>query len=294
MAKQKNRNKYEYSGYLFILPNFAGFLIFTFVPILASLVLSFTSWDIFSRIQFIGFENYSSMIHDPDFWNAAGNTLFLMLGIPLGMLGSLFLANVLNKKLRGIVVFRTMFYLPTISAGVALLILWKWIYNSDFGLLNSFLSSLGIDGPDWLGSIHWAKPAFIIMTFWIGVGGNNMILYLAALQGISPELYEAGEIDGANAWHKFWSITWPLVSPTSFFIFIMSIIGGFQGGFNAAYVMTRGGPSNATTTLSYYIFNTGFVQLQMGYAAAIAWTMFIAVLVVTLVNWKYGGKVVHY
>jgi ABC-type sugar transport system permease subunit len=291
MAKQKIKTeKYTYSAYLFLLPNFLGFLLLTSLPILVSLGLSFTKWDMSGPIEFVGFENYGELIHDKYFWRYTGNTMFLMLGIPISMLGSLFLATVMNQKLKGIVIFRTMFFLPTITSGVALLILWKWIYNADIGLLNTLLRGLGIEGPDWLGDTSWAKPALILMSFWTAVGGYNMILYLAALQGISPQLYEAAEVDGAGAWHKFWSITWPLVSPTSFFIITMSIIRGFQGGFQAAYVMTQGGPSGATTTISYYIFNNAYRWFHMGYAAAIAWFLFVVVFAFTLLNWHFGGR----
>jgi len=292
MAKQKEKK--TYSAYLFLFPNLIGFILLTLLPIAASLGLSFVKWDLFGSMKFVGLANFKALIHDTNFWKYVGNTIFLMFGIPIGMLGSLILATVMNQKLKGIVVFRTLYFLPTIVSGVALLILWKWIFNADYGLLNSFLNAIGIKGPDWLGSPNWAKPAIMLMTFWTGVGGTNMILYLAALQGISPDLYEAAEIDGANGWHKFWSITWPLVSPTSFFIFTMSIIGGFQGGFQAAFIMTGGGPAGATTTISYYIYNNAYEWFHMGYAAAIAWFLFLIVFVMTLLNWRFGGRRVVY
>jgi ABC-type sugar transport system permease subunit len=295
MAKRKiQAERKTYSGYLFLLPNFLGFIVFMALPILASLALSFTDWDLFGPIKYIGLKNFSTLILDKNFWQYVWNTLFLMLGIPAGMMASLFLAIALNQKLKGIVFFRTLYFLPTIASGVALMILWKWIYEPDFGLLNSILANMGITGPEWLRSVKWAKPAIMIMTFWTQIGGYNMILYLASLQGVSPDLYEAADIDGANGWQKFWRITWPLVSPTTFFISIMSVIGGFQGGFNAAYVMTKGGPARATTTISYYVYNNAFMWHQMGYAATIAWFLFIAIFIITLVNWRFGGKVVHY
>ena len=297
MAKQKRTTeRYSLSGYLFILPNFIGFLLFMFLPILAALVLAFVKWDMLSPIppKFVAFDNFIKLIHDNYFWRYSWNTVFLMMVIPVQMLGSLFLAIVLNQKLKGIVLFRAIYFLPTISAGVALLILWTWIFQYDVGLFNSMLAAVGIKGPNWLMSMTWAKPAIMIMTFWTAVGGYSMVLYLASLQGISPDLYEAADIDGANAWQRFWSITWPLVSPTTFFIFITSIIGGFQGGFEAAYVMTQGGPSGATTTLSYYIYNHAYQYFNMGYASAISWFLFIAIFIVTLFNWRFGGKRVVY
>ncbi|MCK4271387.1 sugar ABC transporter permease, partial [bacterium] len=166
--------------------------------------------------------------------------------------------------------------------------------NPDFGLFNTFLANIGIKGPDWLSSITWAKPALIIMGLWGAIGGYNMILYLAALKGVPPELYEAADIDGASRWQKFRHVTWPMITPTTFFIFIMAVIGGFQGYFMAAYIMTGGGPAGATTTMSYYIYNNAFQWFKMGYAASIAWFLFILVFIATLINWKYGGKLVHY
>jgi multiple sugar transport system permease protein len=246
-------------------------------------------------------------MRDREFWYYAYNTLFLMLGIPVNIMGSLLLAVVMNQKLRGIVVFRTMYFLPSIVAGVGTYLLWRWIYNADYGPINTMITNwfprwlndgirrLGVDWPpQWLTSVTWAKPALMFMSFWTVVGGYNMVLYLAALQGVSPELYEAANIDGANAWQRFWAITWPMVSPTTFFVFTMSLIGGLQGGFEQAFVMTRGGPAGATTTLGYYIYNHAFAWNHMGYAAAIAWVLFAAVFAVTLANWRLGGKVVHY
>jgi len=293
-AKIKSNDGRSYSGYLFVLPNFVGFLVFMLLPILAALILAFVKWDMLSPMEFVGFANFKKLFSEPDFWKYSYNTIFLMLVIPAQMLGSLFLAIALNQKLKGIVAFRTIYFLPTICAGVALLILWKWIYDYENGLFNMMLARLGIEGPNWLGSVTWAKPAIMTMTFWTAVGGQNMILYLASLQGISPDLYEAADIDGASQWQRFWSITWPLVSPTTFFIFITSVIGGFQGGFEAAYILTKGGPAGATTTISYYIYNHAYQWFNMGYASAVSWVLFIAVFIATAINWKFGGKRVVY
>jgi multiple sugar transport system permease protein len=282
------------AGCLFLLPNLLGFLVFTMIPVLASLALSFFNWDLFTPPKFVGFHNFSALMKDRAFWYYGFNTVFLMLAIPANMMGALFLAVVMNQKLRGIVVFRTIYFLPTIVAGVGTYLLWRWIFNPDYGLINTMLRAVGIEGPKWLQSIAWAKPALMLMGFWTAVGGNNMILYLAALQGVSPELYEAADIDGANKWQKFWRITWPMVGPTTFFILTMSLIGGFQGGFEQAMVMTGGGPAGATTTISYYIYNHAFLWNHMGYASAIAWVLFAVVFLGTLLNWRFGGHVVHY
>lgn len=293
------------TAFAFLAPNILGFLTFTFLPVVVALVLSLFRWDIFHAPRFVGLQNFRDLLgwyyeegqfqwNDPHFWKYFGNTLFLMVAIPANMGASLFLAVVLNQRLRGRTFFRTVFYLPTVCAGVGLLLLWVYLFNPEFGLINSILATFGIDGPGWLTSYHWAKPAIMLMGLWGAMGGTGMILYLAGLQGIPPELYEAAEIDGAGAWARFRHITWPMLAPTTFFIFVTSVIGGFQGGFNAAYVMTRGGPDGATTTVSYYIYNHAFQFFNMGYASAIAVVLFAVVLVVTLLNWRFGGRRVEY
>ncbi|MCK4249140.1 MAG: sugar ABC transporter permease [Candidatus Omnitrophica bacterium] len=307
----KTSTREGFAGYFFILPNLTGFLAFTSLPVLASLVLSFCHWDILTPAKFAGIDNFVKLIgfhseagkwiaNDPLFWKYTWNTIFIMAAIPIGMFGSLMLAMIMNQKLKGMVFFRTIFFLPSICAGVAICLLWRWIYNPDFGLINSFIAKVGdvthlpLRGPDWLSSTTWAKPALMIMGLWAAIGGRNMILYLAALNGIPKTLYEAAEIDGANGWHKFWAITFPLISPTTFFISIMSVIGGFQAGFMQAYIMTGGGPAGATTTINYYIYNNAYQWFKMGYASSIAWVLFIIILGVTMINWRYGGRVVNY
>ena len=297
---------------VFLAPNILGFLAFTAVPVLASLTLSFFSWDIIRPPQFVGLENFRNLLswvqdanggwvpRDPLFWKCTWNTCFLMFAIPINIMGSLVLAWVLNRRIRGLVAFRTLVFLPSISSAVAVALLWTWLYNPHFGLISYGLQSLGrligvpLPSPQWLTDPDWAKPALMLMGFWTLVGGMNMVYYLAALQGIPPELYEAAEIDGASGWTTFWAVTWPMISPTTFFILTMSIIGGFQGGFVNAYIMTRGGPNYSTTTLEYYIFNNLYVYQRAGYAAAIAWMLFLAVLGVTILHWKRSGKWVFY
>lgn len=288
------------AGYFFLAPNFLGFLVFTSLPVMASLILSFVDWNLLSPPRWAGLRNFSELLQDRFFWKYCYNTLFLMLGIPIGMAGSLAVALAMNQKIKGIVFLRTTYFLPTICSGVAIFVLWRLIYNPDFGFFNTMISQFGelinvpLRGPSWLTDERWAKPALIIMGLWQGIGGPNMILYLAALQGIPRDLYEAADIDGASAWQKFRTITWPMISPTTFFIAIMSIIGGFQAGFDAAFIMTGGGPNGSTTTVMYYIYNNAFVWFQMGYAAAIAWLLFLAVFVFTLIYWKVGGRTVFY
>ncbi len=296
----KNSTKEAIAAYGFLLPNLAGFLIFTSIPILASLGLSFVKWDLFSPPTFVGVSNFTNLFVDPLFWKYSWNTVYLMLAIPLSMAGSLILALALNQKLKGIVFFRTVYFLPTICSGVAIYMLWRLIYNPEFGMLNAVIAKFGqwlglpLQGPHWLTDEAWAKPALIIMSVWQSVGGYNMILYLAALQGVPRDLYDAAEVDGANSWQKFWAVTWPQISPTTFFIGIMSLIGGFQAGFDPAYIMTGGGPNGSTTTIIFYLFNNAFQWHNMGYAAAIAWVLFIIVFAITLFQWRFFGKTVHY
>lgn len=311
--KFRNRGSdYSRAGYLFLLPNLTGFALFVFLPLVASLMLSFCDWHIFNSKypSYSGLSNFSRLLSNADFWYYLFNTCFLMLGIPIGMMLSLSLALLLNKGIRAIRIYRMVYFLPTVSSGVALLVLWLWIYNAQYGLVNLTLAKIGIEGPAWLNGhfrlqflqdwfginpvCFWSKPALMLMGLWTGVGGYNMILYLAGLQGINPELYEAADVDGASAWQKFRHITWPMLSPTTFFIFIMSIIGGFEGGFEAAYVMTRGGPEGSTTTVSYQIFQELYQNNQAGYASSIAWFLFGIVFLLTLASWHFGGKVVHH
>lgn len=297
---------------LFLSPSLLGFLAFTVIPVAASLSLSFFDWDIITwPPRFVGWDNYVQLLgwhvvggdwkpRDPLFWQCAWNTTFLMFSIPFNMMGSLGLALALNRRLRGLVIFRTAVFIPSISSLAAIALLWKWLYNPNFGVVNYALEraasamGLSITGPQWLTDPRWAKPALMLMGGWMLVGGMNMLYYLAALQGIPQELYEAAQIDGANAWHTFWTITWPMLTPTTFFILTMSVIGGFQGGFVAAYLMTGGGPRNSTKTLEYYIFDHLYTYQHAGYASAIAWLLFLVVLLVTLVHWKRSGRWVQY
>ncbi|OGX03099.1 MAG: hypothetical protein A3G87_09495 [Omnitrophica bacterium RIFCSPLOWO2_12_FULL_50_11] len=299
----KDSTKEMLAGYGFLLPNFVGFLVFTSLPVLASLLLSFMTVDLIAEpkiYQFVGLKHFRDLLSDPDFWKYCWNTVVLMAAIPFSIAGSLLLALGLNQRLKGVVFFRTIYFLPTICSGVAIYVLWRLIYNPDFGALNTGIAAFGqflglrLEGPNWLTDEAWAKPAIIIMSVWQQVGGYNMILYLAALQGVPRDLYEAAEIDGANGWQKFWSVTWPQISPTTFFIATMSIIGGFQTGFDQAYILTGGGPNGATTTIMYYIFNNFYIWQKMGYAAAISWVLFIVIFAVTLLKWKVFGKLVYY
>ncbi len=280
----------------FLAPNFLGFVVFMALPVIFSLIMAFTNWQMTAKmpLEIVWLDNFKDLLKDHRFWSFFLNTLYLMAGIPVAIAGSLFLAIILGQRLKGVVVYRTMFYLPTITSGVALFILWKAIYNPEFGPLNTALRAmfsavgLHIKPPDWLLSIAWAKPAIMLMGVWSAIGGTNMLLYLAGISNIPPELYEAAQIDGAARWQQFRHVTWPQLAPTTFFIVVMSAIGGLQGGFEQARVMTQGGPAESTVSLGYYIYMKGFEEYQLGYASAIAWIMFVMIFIMTLINWKMG------
>jgi len=293
ILRKKRVLRENLTGYGFLGPNIIGFLIFTLLPVLASFILAFSQWDLLTPSKFAGFKNFANLLGDRLFWKYFGNTLFFMMGIPVGMAVSLCLALLMNNKLRGIVFFRAIYFMPVVSSMVAVALLWRWIYNPDFGLLNSFLRTIGFrNPPQWLSSTTWAKPAVMIMGIWKGAG-YNMLLYLAALQGIPYQLYEAASIDGATSWQKFWNVTFPMLAPTNFFIIIMGIINGFQI-FGQLYVMTGGGPAGSTTTIVYYVYNNAFQWFKMGYASTISWFLFLIIFVVTILNWKYGAQKIDY
>lgn len=280
------------AGAVFALPWIAGFAVFTGGPILFSIVISFCSYDILNPARYVGLANYHWLLsQDPLFWVSLKNTLFMVIGIPLGMAVSLGLALLLNIKIRGIGVWRTLFYLPSIVPAVAASILWIWILNPGNGLLNRFLGAFGISGGNWLQDPHLSKPAMILMGLW--GAGSGMIVWLAGLQGINESYYEAAELDGASAWQKFWRITVPMLSPYIFFNLVMGLIGTFQI-FSQAFIMTQGGPVNSTLFYAYHLFNNAFRYLHMGYASAMAWVLVVLVLGLTVFQMKVAKKWVHY
>jgi multiple sugar transport system permease protein len=290
--KRRFRKKHLW-GYLFISAPIIGFLLFGFIPISYSVYVSFTNYNGFTTPDFNGIDNYKRLLFDdPLFWKTMFNTFYAALGIPINIAISLGIALALNQKIVGINIFRTAFFLPTISSIVALTLLWRWIFNSDFGLLNQLLSYIGINGPAWLNEEAWAMPAMIIQGVWGGLG-FNIVLYLAALQGVPRTLYEAAEIDGANGWQKFRYITIPVISPTTLFILITSIIGALQD-FPRFMLMTEGGPNFSTTTIVLNLFNTAFRYMEMGYASAMAWVLGIIIMIITLINFYFSKRWVHY
>lgn len=293
--KYFTRLKYSDSFWalLFLSPNLILFLMFTLVPVLASFGFSFTEWDLLRDPTWIGLGNFKEMFSDRIFRQVMGNTLYYSLvSVPLGVAFSLLLAILVNQKLRGVKFYRAIYFLPVISSTVAVAIVWQWIYNPEFGLLNYFLEFVGIKGPNWLGSTKWAMPAVIIASTWKGLG-YNMLLFLAGLQGIPEMYYESAEIDGATRMRKFFHITLPLLSPTMFFVVVMSIIGSFQV-FDLVFVMTEGGPGRATSVLVHYLYQNAFEYFQMGYASAIAWVLFFIVFGLTLIQLKWSKQWVQY
>jgi multiple sugar transport system permease protein len=280
-------------GLAFISPWLLGFLIFTAGPMLASLYLSFCKYDLHT-LSFVGTKNYEVLLtRDPLFYRSLTNTaLYVFFSVPLGLTGSLLIAVLLNQKVKGLPVFRTMFYLPSLVPAVASSLVWLWVFHPDAGILNYGLSKLGIKGPAWLLDPKTALGSLIMMSLW-GIGGGRMLIFLAGLQGISDELYEAAQLDGAKGWASFRHITLPMLSPTIFFNLILGIIGSFQV-FTSAYIMTGGGPDNATLMYVLYLYNNAFRYFKLGKASAMAWILFAILLAFTLVQFKNASKWVYY
>jgi multiple sugar transport system permease protein len=292
-ARVKLTKQPGFWGFLFITPWLLGFLIFTAGPMITSLWLSLHKYDL-ATSQFVGGENYRRLLFtDPIFWKAVKVTLmYALFSVPLGIMGSLALALLLNQEVRGIRVYRTLFYLPTLVPSVASAILWQWVFNADSGILNQILGLFGFAGPQWLQDERYTLPAFILMSLW-GIGGGRMVIFLAGLQGISENYYEAAKLDGATSWQLFRRVTLPLLSPVMFFNLILGTIGAFQV-FTTAYVMTGGGPNNASMFYALYLFRNAFEYLKLGKASAMAWMLFLVLLVVSMVQIALSKRWVHY
>ena len=289
--KLTTRQKEALDGYLFISPWIIGFIIFVLGPMIMALVLSFYNWEIVRDPSFVGLRNYARLASDPLVWKSLLNTVYYtVIGVPLRICLALCLAVLLNHPGFLTNVFRMVFYLPSITSGVAVAVVWTWLYEPYFGVINSLLRVVGIDGPGWLSSPDWAMPALIIMG--LVYIGQPMVVFIAGLKGIPPELYEASSLDGATWWRQFVNITIPMLSPTIFFNLIMQLIASFQV-FTNAYVMTEGGPVNATLVYVLYLYQNAFLWLRMGYGAALAWLLFAIVFVLTYIQFKNSGWV-HY
>jgi multiple sugar transport system permease protein len=280
-------------GTIFVAPQVIGALVFMLFPIVFSLFLCFSEWKFTGSPQFIGLVNFKTIFSDKTTLTAFINTLlFVAIVVPLNLLFSLSFAMLLDHKIIGRTIFRTLYFLPNVTSSIAASLVWVWIYNQDFGMLNSFLSRFGINGIRWLNSTRLALPSIAIVVVWQSVG-NNIIIFLAGLNNISSTLYEAAEIDGANWRQRFFRITIPMLTPTIFFIVIMGFIGAFQI-FNEPYVMTVGGPGRSTFTMVLYLYILGFQFFRMGEAAVVSWMLFLMIAVVTFVQFRFQKKWVNY
>jgi multiple sugar transport system permease protein len=288
-----SRTREEIAGWLLAGPWILGFLLFTVGPMIASIWLSLTSWDLLGTPKFVGLANYIRLLtDDPSVWQALRvTTVYAFTSVPLTVGLGLLVAMLLNENVRLQGLFRTTYYMPSVVAGVAVALLWRWLFSPDFGLINAFLAWFGIRGPAWLSDSHWALPALVIMSIW-GVG-SGMVIYLAGLQGVPTALYEAAELDGASARQRFWTITVPMISPVIFFQAIMGIIGALQI-FTQAFIMTDGGPKDATLFYLLYLYRNGWVYLKMGYASALAWVLFIYIMILTLLILRSSSAWVYY
>ncbi len=281
-------------GILFMMPWFIGFIIFGLYPMIMSVYYSLCRYDVLRIPQFIGLGNYQKLIfEDPYFWTSISNTLiYTVLRVPLCIIGSLLLAVLVNNAVRGVKFFRTIYFIPSIVTGVVLSVVWLWMFNPQFGLINSFLAYMGIPGPLWLLDPNWSKPSMVLMSVW-SIGGGRMLVFLAALQGIPKHLYEAVDIDGGGWWAKFRNVTVPMLSPVIFLWSVLEIIFSLQV-FVEAYIMTQGGPLNSTMFYNLYLYNKAFNDFEMGYASALAWLLLIISLIITVIQFRISKRWVHY
>lgn len=281
---------------VFLFPSLAGLLVFSLIPIISSIFLSTLEYDILkplSTIRFLGIENYKELLTGKELYAVLSHTLYYMvLYIPLVMLASLLIANLLNRDFKGLTFYKILFYIPVITSWVAGAVIWRWILNDRYGFLNQWLSLLGIQGPNWLSSGTWAMPGVVIASVWKDSGYYALII-LAALKGIDKTYHEAAEIDGAGKLQRFLKITIPLISPTVFLIIILNVIGGFQV-FDSVFVMTGGGPANATTVIVERIYRNAFRFYRMGFASAYSWVLFIIIFIVTAIQLKLQKRWVNY
>jgi len=294
-AKRKSRlaRKEAIEGFVCIAPWLFGFVFFTLGPVIFSFVMSLSKWDMINPPKFVGFANYATILTDDFRFRQSLKVTAIYAGtaVPLGLVCSLALAMLLNLNVKGMRIFRSIFYIPAILPGVAVSMVWLMVFRYQGGIFNTLLGMIGIAPVKWLTSTEMALPSFVIMSLW-GVGGG-MIIYLAGLQSVPTQLYEAAEIDGAGSWAKFRTVTLPMISPTIFFNLIMGIIGSFQV-FTSSFIMTQGGPAYATLFYVLYLYQKAFKYLQMGYACALAWILFGVILLLTLIVFKSSAAWVYY
>lgn len=281
-------------AYSFLLPNFIGFLVFTLIPVLAAFVLSFLEWDTANPMVFVGLKNFAKLFKDETFKISFWNTIYYAIGsVPLTLICSLALAVILNRGFRGIKVFRAVFFFPYVTSIIAVAVVWNMLFHPSMGPINQVLMAIGIKNPPgWTSSTEWAMPAIILVSIWRNMG-YYMVLYLAGLQGIPRELYEAATVDGATSWQKFKRITIPMLTPTTFFVSIMLTISCFKI-FDLVQLMTDGGPGRSTNVLVYHIYNQAFLNFKFGYSSAISMVLFAIVLIITIVQFRMEKKWVNY
>ena len=276
----------------FVSPWLIGFVWFFLYPTVASLYYSFTSYNVLQPPTWVGLSNYIEMTQDSRFWNSLSNTVYYtLLSVPLNILVAFTLALVLNQAIPGRAVLRTLVYIPVVLPITATAMIWMWIFNTNWGMLNNLLALIGIRGPAWLGSPLWAKPSLILMQTWLV--GAGILIFLAALQDVPRVLYEAAEVDGAGPWRKLINVTIPMVTPAMLFTLLTGLIAAFQV-FASAWIMTNGGPVRATEFYILYLYNNGFKFFKMGYASAMAWVLFIIVLVVSVITFRSSARWVYY
>jgi multiple sugar transport system permease protein len=279
---------------IFLAPNMVGLVVFIVIPVIAGLAISFTDWDMLSVPEFIGLDNYIELLtDDPLFWHTLKNTvLYSLMVIPGGMIVSLVLAVALNGKIKGVGIYRTIYFLPYVCSSVAIALVWRWIYQPDFGVLNAILSSVGLPRYGWLTDRNMALVSVALVAIWHSMG-YNMVIFLAGLKSIPTTYYEAAQIDGASPWQRFRFITLPLLTPTIFFVLTISLIASFQV-FGLVYVMTDGGPGDSTQVYVFYLWQNAFSYFKMGYASAMAYILFVIMLLITLVQVRLLGRRVNY
>jgi multiple sugar transport system permease protein len=292
-AVSRMRRREEIEAYLFLAPWILGFLGFSLIPIVASGVLAFTDYNILKPPTFVGTRNFSRMLYgDPLFWQALKVTAnYVLASVPLEVILGYGVALMLNQKVKGLSIFRTVFYLPSVVSGVAVALMWIWVFQPEMGIVNTFLAGIGIHGPRWLSDPNWALPTLIFTSLW-GIG-SGMLVYLAGLQSVPTHLYEAAKLDGAGRWQEFIHITLPMTSPVIFFSLLMGMIGSWQV-FTAGYVMTAGGPANSTLFYVLYLYRNGWQYFRMGYASALAWVLCFIILLLTLIVFRTSGRWVYY
>jgi multiple sugar transport system permease protein len=291
-ARARWRRWEAVEGYLFMAPWLIGFVVWTLGPMLFSAFLVFTEWDVLTPIRWVGTANFAALARDELFFLSLSNTAyFTFIAVPLQLLCALGAAMVLNVRLRGIQLYRAAFYLPSVIPQVAAVILWVWIFNPEYGLINAAFRAVGLPTQLWLVDPELVKPVFIFMSLW--TVGNQMVIFLAGLQGVPDVLIEAAALDGAGAWKRFWYVVLPMISPVIFFNLIVGIIGSFQV-FTTAYLATQGGPSNASLFYVLYLYQSAFQFLRMGYASALAWVLFLVILAFTLLQFRIADRWVYY